>query len=101
MEIERRAGLIPSAEFWTVNEEWVEPMEQWIAGEHTIASLASTFDIHEGNIQKALMKLASLLEEFQAMATLLKNVELLKVLEGGRALIVRDLILAESLYLRI
>jgi hypothetical protein len=57
--------------------------------------------MHEGNIQKALMKLASLLEECQAMATLLKNVELLKVLEDGRQLIVRDLILAESLYLRI
>ena len=101
MEIERRAGLIPSAEFWTVNEEWVEPMEQWLAGEHSIASLAAAFDMHEGNIQKALMKLASLLEEFQAMASLLKDVELLKVLEGGRQLIVRDLILAESLYLRI
>jgi len=99
MAIEKRHGI--TSDYWMLNDEWVEPIEKWLEGEHSLASLAAEFEMFEGNIQKALMKLAGLLEEFQAMATLAKEVELLKVLEGGRALILRDLILAESLYLRL
>jgi len=101
LEAEKRAGLIPDIDYWGVNEEWVEPIEKWLMGEHTLSSLAASFDLFEGNVQKALMKLASLLEEFQAVATVLKDVDMLKVLEEGRGLVLRDLILAESLYLRI
>ena len=101
LEAEKRAGLLPDVDYWGVNEEWVEPIETWLKGEHTLSSLAASFDLFEGNVQKALMKLASLLEEFQAVATVLKDIEMLKVLEEGRGLVLRDLILAESLYLRI
>jgi superfamily II RNA helicase len=55
----------------------------------------------EGNLMKALMKLAGLVEEFQAMASLTGNIEILKMLDGARQLVLRDIVLAESLYLRI
>jgi len=100
MAIEKRHGL-SNADYWMLNDEWVQPITSWLEGEHSLASLAAEFGVFEGNIQKALMKLAGLLEEFQALATLAKDVEMLKVLENGRGLILRDLILAESLYLRL
>jgi hypothetical protein len=47
------------------------------------------------------MKLSGLLEEFQAMATMSEQVEMLAKLEEARPLVLRDIVLSESLYLRI
>lgn len=101
MEREIECGLDKDENYWSLHGEWVEPIAEWLVGEHTLASLAHKFELFEGNVQKVLMKLSSLLEEVQSMATLLKNTDLLKFLEPGRNLILRDMILAESLYLRI
>jgi len=45
--------------------------------------------------------LSGVLEEFQAMASLAGEVKMLELLEGARQLVLRDIVLAESLYLRI
>jgi hypothetical protein len=47
------------------------------------------------------MSLASLVEEMQALATLSSSVEILRLLEPARELILRDIVVAESLYLRL
>jgi superfamily II RNA helicase len=99
-DLERRGGIMYSG-FWDLNEEWVEPMQAWLTGEYSIASLASTYGLFEGAVQKAILKLAAILEELQALATLHSSVELLRFLEEGRNMVLRDSILAESLYLRI
>jgi len=88
-------------DFWELHEDWLEPMQAWLAGEESIASLAHKYGLFEGAVQKAILKLAALLEELQSLATLHTSVDLLKFLEEGRMLILRDTILAESLYLRI
>ena len=86
---------------WELSTDWIEPIAEWLDGDISVAELAAKYELFEGNVQKALMKLGALLEEFQAMATISGNVELLKKLEDCRPLVLRDLILAESLYLRI
>jgi len=86
---------------WELSTDWIEPIAEWLEGEVSVAELAAKYELFEGNVQKSLMKLGALLEEFQAMATISGNVELLKKLEDCRPLVLRDLILAESLYLRI
>jgi superfamily II RNA helicase len=87
--------------FWDLNEEWIEPMQAWLTGQYSLAEIANTYQLFEGAVQKAVLKLAAILEELQAMATLHTSVDLLRFLEDGRNLIVQDSILAESLYLRI
>jgi len=67
----------------------------------SFSELAATYEIFEVNLMKALLKLGGLLEEFQAMASLSGEVEILKMLEGARQLVLRDIVMAESLYLRI
>ena len=99
-DLERVNGVLYSG-FWDLNEEWVEPMQAWLTGEYSIASLAHTYELFEGVVQKAILKLAAILEELQALATLHTSVELLKLLDEGRNLILQDTILAESLYLRL
>ena len=98
-ELERTHGIMGG--YWELNEEWVEPMQIWLTGEHSLASIAHTFGLFEGAVQKAILKLAAILEELQALATLASNVELLKFLDEGRNMVLQDSILAESLYLRI
>jgi len=97
---ERKEGILYT-DFWELSEEWIEPMQAWISGQYSLAQLAHTYGLFEGAVQKAILKLAAILEELQALATLQSNVEMLKFLEEGRTMILRDTILAESLYLRI
>jgi hypothetical protein len=63
--------------------------------------VAAEFGVFEGNLQKALMKLMGLVEEFRALATLSNDVGWLEKLEGAQAIVLRDVVVAESLYLRI
>jgi superfamily II RNA helicase len=100
LAIEKRLG-IDDIDYWTLSTEWIEPISRWLEGEETVASLAAHFGLFEGNIQKALMKLSGLVEEFQALASLSGEVDWLKELEDSRQLILRDTVIAESLYLRI
>lgn len=99
-DLERQHGVMYSG-FWDLNEEWVEPMQAWLTGEYSIAQIAHTFQLFEGAVQKAILKLAALLEELQSLATLHASVDLLRFLEEGRNLVIQDTMLAESLYLRI
>jgi superfamily II RNA helicase len=92
---------IHDPKLWELSTDWIEPIAEWLEGEVSVAELAAKYELFEGNVQKALMKLGALLEEFQAMATISGNVRILKLLEDCRPLVLRDLILAESLYLRI
>jgi superfamily II RNA helicase len=100
---ERKVGLEPDPKFWGLSTEWVEPVAWWVSGEPNpiLPQLAVEFDIFEGNLQRALMKLMGLVEEWKAMATLAAETEWLAVLEGAQELVLRDIVVAESLYLRL
>jgi superfamily II RNA helicase len=100
LAIEKKHGLPYDEAFWGMSLEWVEPVHEWLQGT-SFPELAATYEIFEGNLMKALLKLGGLLEEFQAMATLSGEVDMLKMLEGARQLVLRDIVMAESLYLRI
>jgi superfamily II RNA helicase len=105
---ERKLGLPDNMEYWSLNTEWMEPIQEWIEAssgesekEVSLASIAQKYDLFEGNVLKALMSLASLVEELQSLATLTNSVHMLRLLEPSRELILRDVVIAESLYLRL
>ena len=92
--------------FWVISTEWVEVVQDWIYGEndkreHTLGSLAQKYGIFEGNVQKMLLKLAGLVEEMQALGSLFGSVELLQKIESCREILLREIVIAESLYLRL
>ena len=104
---EAAVGLPDNLAYWTLSTEWVEPVAYWIGlgqGEDErplLPSVAAEFEIFEGNLQRALMKLMGLVEEFRSLATLSNDVKLLSVLEGAQEIVLRDVVVAESLYLRL
>jgi superfamily II RNA helicase len=99
-DVERKYG-IDEPEFWELSTEWIEPVQSWLKGEETVGSIAQKYGVFEGNVQKAMMKLAGLVEECQSLATLTGSVDLLHELDTAREMILRDIVIAESLYLRI
>ena len=103
---EKKVGLYKviadDANFWRLSTEWIEPVQTWVTNpEATLATIASEFDLFEGNVQRALMKLSGLVDEMKALASLTGSIEILKVLEGCHETVLRGLVLAESLYLRL
>ncbi len=100
-EREKAHGLPDDLDFWTLTTEWVEPVAAWVGGETMLPAVATEFGIFEGNLQRALMKLMGLVEEFRAMATLRADIGWLGLLEGAQMVVLRDVVVAESLYLRI
>ena len=99
--LEAKYKIAYDPKFWGLSTEWIEPISDWLNSEETLGQIAARHEIFEGNLQKALMKLSGLLEEFQAMATMSEQVEMLAKLEEARPLVLRDIVLSESLYLRI
>lgn len=98
--VERRLGLPWDPQFWSLSTEWISPIASWLDGA-ALPQLANDYGLFEGNIVKALLKLASLVEELQALATLSAKVNLLQLFEPAREQILRDIVIAESLYLRL
>ena len=96
------AGLPDDRPYWSLSTEWVEPITAWISDPDLILpKLAADFGLFEGNIQKALMKLMGLVEEFRAMCELSGEIAWLRTLEGAQEMVMRGVVVAESLYLRL
>jgi superfamily II RNA helicase len=103
-ELERKHG-VPAVSghrgYWDINTEWIEPVADWLRGDVTLPELCVQHEIFEGNMMKALLKLSGLLDEFLAMCGLTGELEWLAELSEARQLILRDIVVAESLYLRV
>jgi superfamily II RNA helicase len=99
--LEAKHRVLSPDTFWSLSTEWIEPIADWLEGEITVSELAAKYEMFEGNVLKGLMKLSGLLEEFQSMASVSGNLEWLAELVEARQLVLRDVVIAESLYLRI
>jgi len=100
MALEQKLGM-NDPDYWTLSTEFLEPVSEWLATDEPLAVIAAKHDMFEGNFQKGLLKLASLVEEFQSLATLAGEPQILTLLEEARPLILRGVVVAESLYLRL
>jgi superfamily II RNA helicase len=101
MVLEKRIGLPCDPEYWELSTEFVEPVSAWLATDEPLAVVAARYEMFEGNFQKGLLKLASLIEEFQSLATLAGEPRILALLAEARPRVLRGVVVAESLYLRL
>jgi superfamily II RNA helicase len=75
-------------------EEWEEPVREWI--EQGIVP-----SIEPGTFVRAMLKLANMAREWTAMATIAKDTDMVQRMVGAEALIVKDFVVPNSLYLRL
>jgi superfamily II RNA helicase len=95
----QRSEREPSPEsFWALSALWVCVTARYVAG-YTITQIAEEFGLFEGNVQRGLMRVANLVEEWSAICEIRRD---LVGLEKVRALrLLRDDIVVDSLYLRL
>jgi len=97
-QTEDRYKAYSPAEFWTLSPLWVCIVSRWLAGAG-LSQIATEFGLFDGNVQRGLLRVANLLEEWGAIATLRKDLATLEKLASLRFL--RDDIIVDSLYLRL
>lgn len=88
------------AAYWATTAQWVEVGARWLAGEPA-AHICADFGLYEGNLIRGILKLSSLVEEFTSLATFKGDVATLAALDGVSTRLVRDLVVPDSLYLRL
>ena len=87
-----------SAGFWDLSSLWVCIAAQWLAGA-SLTQIAEEFELFEGNVQRGLLRIANLLEEWAAICEIRRDLEGLEKIRGLRFL--RDELIVDSLYLRL
>jgi superfamily II RNA helicase len=92
--------------FWRLGLMWIDIAARWLNSTEVDAgglagAICQEFQLYEGNFVRGVLKLANLLEEMTALATLDKNVEMLEKLLPLQGRLVRGLVIPDSLYLRI
>ena len=87
-------------EYWSLNTMWPAIVARWLDGA-PVATLATEFGLFEGNILRGLLKIANLLDEWSAVATLRTDLATLEALSAFQLLAGRDDIVVDSIYLRL
>ena len=92
-------GLSPRR-YWDITTQWVEPVSRWLAGDH-VAAICADAGIFEGNFTRGILKIANLLDEWEALATYCQHTGEIEKIAAVRPLLVRDVVVPDSIYLRI
>lgn len=85
---------------WLVTLEWINPVMDWIDGKMS-QLICQEYDIFPGNLYKSIMSVSNMVEELITVCTLDQNVMMLEKLSQIKPLLMRDIAIPESLYLRL
>ena len=99
-------GVAADANYWLLSSKWPVIIDKYLVlldngtdVSSAVTVICAEHGIYEGNFVRAVLKLANMLDELQGVATYMKNIEILKALEGAGARLVSGLIVPDSLYL--
>ena len=98
---EKKCGCKSPEGFWDLNSAWIDLVWRWISEDVSAAELCSSYEIYEGNFIRAILKMANLVEEWTNLALYTKNTSMLEKMEGLQQKLLRDIVIPDSLYLRI
>jgi superfamily II RNA helicase len=98
-ELEHRISQ-PVEGYWSLSTQMVEPMWRWMEGEHA-SVICAEYNLFEGNFIRSVMKTANMLEEWLSMATYSQHTDQISKITEAKSLIIRDLVISDSLYLRL
>ena len=100
LRIDAECRVQSPQEFWSLSTLWVEIAAEWLGGGEA-GVIAAKYSIYEGNLMRGFLKLANLLNEWIALATLRADIDMLERLRDVPARLQRDIAVPESLYLRL
>lgn len=83
--------------YWKIDAYWMCPIFEWAKGTRSLNGICSEYEIYEGNLVKAILKVEGVLSELRVLATYMQDLEMLEVLREFT--IVRGVVVPNSLYL--
>jgi superfamily II RNA helicase len=95
---EDKAGVMAPAGFWSLSTLWPCVASRWLAG-HGLSEIAAEFGLFEGNVQRGLLRLSNILDEWKAVAEIRGDLETLEAFQGFQ--VTREELITDSLYLRL
>lgn len=95
---EDRACVLSPVGFWDLSSLWTCVTSRYVAGVG-IPEIAAEFNLFEGNVQRGLLKVANLLEEWAVLCEMRRDLEGLERMRSYRLL--REDVVVDSLYLRL
>jgi superfamily II RNA helicase len=98
-EMERRMGYSVEG-YWNTSTAMVEPMWRWMEGEHA-SVICAEYNLFEGNFIRSVLKIANMLDEWLSMATYCQHTEQVEKITEVKSRLIRDVVVSDSLYLRI
>lgn len=87
--------------FWSLSTLWVQIAYDWVVHKKSAAEIATMYGMYEGNLMRGIHKLSAIVNEWTSMATYLADVDMLETIKNLPELILRDIAVPESLYLRL
>jgi superfamily II RNA helicase len=84
---------------WNIGFYWIDVAIRWLSGDNAY-QICTDYGIYEGNFIRGMLKLANIADEWIAMATESEDIAMLDLLRDVRSLIVRGIVVPDSLYLR-
>ena len=92
------AEVLKSPEkYWSLSLYWSDLVKDWMDGQPSRA-ICQTYGIEEGAFVRAILKLRNLVEEWNNLAQISEDVEMLDKMRENS--LVRDIVVPDSLYLR-
>ena len=94
------AGIVGNDEFWRVSYNYVDIAYMWACGcsVHEVMSYTGN-QMYEGNFIKNMIKINNIAKDISCLCKICNKLELLPVFEKIDALIMRDIVTINSLYL--
>jgi superfamily II RNA helicase len=93
-------GVILEHTYWDIDTLWYDILEDWIS-DLSVSEIMSKYDIMEGNFTRGILKLVNLIEEFRNISSFYNNVKMLELLKDSELLVVKKVVLQESIYIRL
>jgi superfamily II RNA helicase len=97
--------------YWNFSTEMMEPMKLWMG---TISSanteetqpehasvICAKYELFEGNFIRSIMKISNMLNEWLSMATYCQHTDQIEKITSVQQRLIRDLVVSDSLYLRL
>jgi superfamily II RNA helicase len=87
------------AEQWSITREWWHIIQDWV-NYRPISEIVSEYNIYEGNLTRTILKITNILDEWRNMATYKGDVWMLEYVQDLDKLLIRDIVMPDSLYVR-
>jgi superfamily II RNA helicase len=97
-KIEEKYKSYSPESYWRLTTTWIEPVWKWLNGE-SLGSICNEYGLFEGNFVRAISRIANMVDEWMAIATLASDLDLLQKLSNVKSELIRDIIVPDSLYL--